>query len=135
VWSGRAHFKETLDVDLNSSDALTVVKMSHRAFITTIISCYIRVSFCFDFLIMGHCQEPYSGMKDGQGHFATRIFARNALMIAAVCGLAGCRNETSHLQCLDGRVEPLNSVSLALPCSKYSEPSPLEEQSLVNNAN
>jgi len=44
VWSGRAHLKETLNIDLNSSDALTVLKMLHRAFLSTIISCYISFS-------------------------------------------------------------------------------------------
>jgi len=45
VWSGRAHFKRTLNVDLNSSDALTILNMLHSAFISTIISCYI-IFFC-----------------------------------------------------------------------------------------
>jgi len=50
---GRAHFKQTLNVDLKSSDALTVLKMLHRAFMSTIMSC--RISFV---LILVHCQEP-----------------------------------------------------------------------------
>jgi len=47
VWSGigRAHFKQTLNVDLNSSDALTVLEMLHRAHISTMISCYIMFFF------------------------------------------------------------------------------------------
>ena len=55
VWSGRAYFKQTLKIDLNSSDARTVFKMFHRAFLLTIILSYISVFWG----ILGHCQEPH----------------------------------------------------------------------------
>ena len=40
MWSGRARIEQTLNVDLNSSDALTVLRMLDRAFISTIIILY-----------------------------------------------------------------------------------------------
>jgi len=43
-WMDRAHFEQTLNVDLNSPDDFSVLKMFDSAFISTIISCYI--SFC-----------------------------------------------------------------------------------------
>jgi len=50
VWSGGAHFEQNLNVDLNSSDAPTVFKMVHGAFIIIIIFGL--------FFYVGHCQEP-----------------------------------------------------------------------------
>ena len=69
MWSGEL-IKKNNNVDLNSSNAFTVftvLKMLHRAFISTEISCYIRFFvfvFLFFFSILGHCQGQDSGRGD-----------------------------------------------------------------------